>query len=180
MSDTTAETVFLGAAMICAACGAYCDYRERRIPNRLTAYSFVLGLALHLALGGWRSLANAALAGVAAGVVFLMFYLAGGMGGGDVKLMAAVGACAGMSHVAALLITTAIAGGAFAVAVALFAGRLRQTLRNVVILLEHHRSAGMRPHPDLNLGSSHAFRLPYGIAIGAGTTMTFIGALLGK
>ena len=178
MTDTAAEMVYLGAAVVCAFSGAVCDYRWRRIPNRLTASSFLLGLVLHLLLGGWRSMAGAALAGLGAGGAFLLFYLAGGMGGGDVKLMAAVGACAGLSHVAAVLVATAIAGGVFAVALALVAGRFRQTLLNVVKLLSHHGTAGLRPHPDLNLGNSHALRLPYGIAIGAGTAITLFCALL--
>ena len=180
MTDTAVETVYLGAAVVCAFSGAVCDYRCRRIPNRLTAFSFLLGLVLHLLLGGWRSLASATLASLAAGGAFLLFYLAGGMGGGDVKLMAAVGACAGMSHVAAILVATAIAGGVFALALALVAGRLRQTLVNVVKVLSHHGSLGLRPHPDLNLGNSRALRLPYGIAIGAGTAMTLFSALVGQ
>jgi prepilin peptidase CpaA len=166
--------------VVCAFSGAFCDYRSRRIPNWLTASSILLGLGLHLLFGGWRSLASATLAGLAAGGAFLLFYLAGGMGGGDVKLMTAVGACAGVSHVAAILIATALVGGVFALALALVAGRLRQTVLNVMKLLSHHGSAGLQPHPDLNLRNSHALRLPYGIAIGAGAVMTLIGALLGQ
>lgn len=180
MSDTSAETVYLGAALACAFGGACFDYRSRRIPNWLTASSTLLGLALHALLGGWRGISTAMLAGLAAGMAFLLFYVAGGMGGGDVKLITAVGACAGLSHVAAILIATAIAGGIFAVALALVAGRLRQTLSNVVKLVSHHGSAGLQPHPDLNLGNSRALRLPYGIAIGAGTAMTLLGVWLGQ
>jgi len=178
VADITTETVYLGAAVVCAFGGAICDYRSRRIPNWLTGSSIGLGLMLHLVLDGWRSLASAMLAGLAAGGVFLVFYLAGGMGGGDVKLITAVGSCAGLSHVAAILIATAIAGGIFAVVLALAAGRLKQTLANVAKLLSHHGSAGLHPHPDLNVQNSRTLRLPYGMAIGAGTAMTLVGALL--
>jgi len=178
VADINAETVYLGAAAACAFSGAICDYRSRRIPNWLTGSSILLGLALHLVLGGWRSLASALLAGLAAGGAFLLFYLAGGMGGGDVKLITAVGSCAGLSHVAAILIATAIAGGIFAIALALVAGRLKQTLSNVAKLLSHHGSVGLQPHPDLNVQNSRSLRLPYGMAIGAGTAMTLFGALL--
>jgi prepilin peptidase CpaA len=180
MADTTAETIYLGAAVICALGGAFCDYRSRRIPNWLTTPSTLLGLALHALLGGWRGVGTAMLAGLAAGMAFLSFYLAGGMGGGDVKLMTAVGACAGLSHVAAILIATALVGGLFAVVLALVAGRLRQTIFNVVLLLFHHGSAGLQPHPELNLTSSRALRLPYGVSIGAGTAITLFGVLLGQ
>ena len=178
MADITAETVYLGAAVLCACAGAYCDYRSRRIPNWLTASATLLGVLLHGALGGWRSMGSAALGGLVAGMAFLFFYVAGGMGGGDVKLMGAVGACAGLGHVVAILIATALMGGIFAVVVALAAGRLRQTLANVIKLVVHHGSAGLRPHPEINLENSRAVRLPYGIAIGAGTAVTLFGVLL--
>ena len=154
MTNTTTEMVYLGAAVVCACCGAICDYRTRRIPNWLTGSSILLGLVLHLALGGWRSTTSAVLAGLAGGGAFLLFYLAGGMGGGDVKLITAVGSCAGLSHVAAILITTAIVGGIFALALALVAGRLKQTVLNVAKLLSHHGSAGLQPHSDINIQNS--------------------------
>jgi prepilin peptidase CpaA len=180
MADTTAETIYLTAAVICAVGGACSDYRSRRIPNWLTASSTLFALILHALLGGWRSMGTAMLAGLAAGMAFLLFYLAGGMGGGDVKLMTAVAVCAGLSHVAAILIATALIGGIFALVLALAAGRLRQTVSNVVKLLSHHGTAGLRPHPDLNLGNTRALRLPYGIAIGAGTAITLFSVLLGR
>jgi prepilin peptidase CpaA len=179
MADTTAETIFLGVAVMCAVGGAYWDCRSRRIPNWLTASSILVALVLHALLGGWRGMATAMLAGLTAGMAFLMFYVVGGMGGGDVKLITAVAACAGLSHVAAILFASAIVGGIFAVVLAVVGGRLRQTLANVVQLLLHHSSAGLRPHPVLNLGNAQALRLPYGVAIGAGTAITLVGVLLG-
>jgi len=180
LADINAETVYLGAAVLCAFSGAICDYRFRKIPNWLTGSSILLGLVLHLVLGDWRSLSSAAFAGLAGGGAFLLFYLAGGMGGGDVKLITAVSSCAGLSHVAAILIATAIAGGIFALALAVIAGQLKQTVSNAARLLAHHGSVGLKPHPDLNVQNSRALRLPYGIAIGAGTAMTMFGALLGQ
>ncbi len=180
MVDITTDTIYLTAAVSCAVGGAYCDYRSRQIPNSLTATSTLLALVLHALLGGWRGVGTAALAGLAAGSVFLVFYLAGGMGGGDVKLIAAVAACAGPSHVVGILITTALVGGIFATVLALVSGQLRKTLLNVLTLLSHHRSAGLTPHPDLNLENSRALRLPYGIAIGAGTILTLFSVLRGQ
>jgi prepilin peptidase CpaA len=179
MADTRAETIYLAAALICAAGGACSDYRRRRIPNAWTAPCAIAGLLLHGWLGGWREMATALLAASLAGTVFLLFYLAGGMGGGDVKLIAAVSACAGLSHVAAILIATALMGGVFALVVALAARRLRQTLANVGRLLAHHGGSGLQPHPELNLAHSQAHRLPYGLAIAAGTALTFSAAWLG-
>ena len=49
----------------------------------------------------------------------VIFHIAGGMGAGDVKLMAAVGCLAGLPHVTFLLVFTAIAGGVMGVGLAL-------------------------------------------------------------
>ena len=55
----------------------------------------LFGLLLHLTLGGWRQLGTAAAAGLVCGLIFLLFHLAGGMGGGDVKLITAAGCMRG-------------------------------------------------------------------------------------
>ena len=90
------DTTFVGMSFVSAGIGAWSDVRTRRIPNWLTGSSILVGLVLHLVLGGWRSLGSAALAGLLAGAVFLVFHLAGGMGAGDVKLMTAVSVLAGL------------------------------------------------------------------------------------
>lgn len=180
MANINTETLYLAAAVVCGFAGAICDFRSRRIPNWLTGPSVLLGLLLHLVLGGWRSIFTAALAGLIAGAAFLFFYLAGGMGGGDVKLITAVGCCAGLSHVTGILIATALAGGIFALVLALVARQLKHTLCNVTQVLLHHASVGLQPHPDLNVHNPRTLRLPYGVAIGAGAAMTLCGALLSQ
>ena len=57
-----------------------------------------------------------------------MFFM-GGMGGGDVKLMAAIAAFARIGRLAELLLATALAGGVFAVVMAVARGALGSTLR---------------------------------------------------
>jgi prepilin peptidase CpaA len=139
-----------------------------------------LGLGLHLVTGGWISLATALLAGVVAGGVFLVFFLSGGMGGGDVKLIAAVCCCAGLPQVGWILIATAIAGGVMAIALALVSGRLRETVSNIGTLIFHHSSVGLGPHPKLNIQNANTLRLPYGIAICAGVTITLLSVIQGR
>ena len=76
------------------------DVARRKIANWIPCSAFVAGLILQTVQGGWRG-AGAALAGTAAGAgVFLIFYLLGGMGGGDVKLMAGFGAVLGVQTAA--------------------------------------------------------------------------------
>jgi prepilin peptidase CpaA len=166
------DLTYPATATAWALVGSVFDVKSRRIPNFVTLPAFLFGLALHLALGGWRQLLTAFAAGIICGLVFLLFYLAGGMGAGDVKLITAVGCIAGMSHIAYLLVLTAISGGVMAIALALARGRLQETLANVGAIASHHSQEGLQPHPDLNLSNAATLRLPYALAIAGGSMLT--------
>ena len=92
------EMIYPAVAVTTALLGAAFDLKSRRIPNFITGPALLLGLSLHLALDGWRGLLAAFAAVLLCGAIFLLFYLAGGMGAGDVKLIAAVGCIAGVSN----------------------------------------------------------------------------------
>ena len=172
MTHLQPELTYPAAATACALVGSFFDVKSRRIPNFITFPSFLLGLCLHLALGGWRQLLSALAAGVICGLVFLVFYIAGGMGAGDVKLIMAVGCIAGLSHIAYLLVLTALCGGVMAVGLALARGKLQETFLNVGEIAAHHSHAGLQPHPDLNLSNVQTLRLPYALAIAGGSLLT--------
>lgn len=167
------STIFLPAACAFALVAAVCDIRNRRIPNLLTGPALVFGLGLHVYVDGMRGLLSAGGAFLVCGAIFLVFYLAGGMGAGDVKLMAAVGCIAGLTSTAELLVLTSLAGGVMAVCFAMMRGSLKQTLANVAVLAAHHAQAGPTPHPEINVKSAGGLRLPYGVAIAAGCLATF-------
>jgi prepilin peptidase CpaA len=117
-------------------------------------------------------LGTAAAAGLFCGLIFLLFHLAGGMGGGDVKLITAVGCIAGLSLIGPLLILTSLAGGVMAVVLALYHRRLKETLLNMYALVVHHGTVGLAPHPELNVGNAQTLRLPYALAIAAGSALS--------
>ena len=98
------------------------------------------------------------------------------MGAGDVKLMAAAAAMAGLENTAMLLVYTSLAGGAMAVLLAMRRGRLRQTVANVAGLMAHHGEHGLKPHEELNVRNETTLRLPYGVAIAAGCLLTLYAA----
>jgi prepilin peptidase CpaA len=166
------EFMYPAVASLGAITGSVFDVKSRRIPNFITLPGCLLGLLLHLMFGGWRQCLTSALAGLICGAIFLLFYVAGGMGAGDVKMIAAVGCIAGLPNVAYLLVLTALSGGVMAIGLALFRGRLKETLGNVGALASHHTQQGLTPHPELNVLNQSTLRLPYGLAIAAGAVLT--------
>jgi prepilin peptidase CpaA len=172
MDALSQQLIFTGGSLLCASVGSVHDVRERRIPNLLTGPAILAALALHAISGGWGEFAGSALAGLIAGAIFLIFFLAGGMGAGDVKLMVAVGCFTGLSPLLMVLISTVISGAVFALAIGVYTGRLHETLRNVGELLLHHSRQGLKPHPDLNLTNARTLRLPFALPIAAGCLFT--------
>jgi prepilin peptidase CpaA len=172
MGKLNAEVVYASCSVLCALIGAAYDLTFRRIPNALTLPAMLFGLLLHFTLGGWRQLGTASAAGLLCCLIFLPFHLAGGMGAGDVKLVAAAGSIAGLPLIGNLLIFTALAGGVMALGLALYRRQLKQTLVNICALVVHHRARGLTPHPGLNIGNEQTLRLPYGLAIAAGSTLS--------
>jgi prepilin peptidase CpaA len=172
MSTQLHEMVYATSGLTCATVAALYDLRSRRIPNLITLPAIAFGLLLHLGLGGWGQMLSSAAAGMLCFVVFLIFYVAGGMGAGDVKLMAAMGCLFGLSMVGWLLIMTSLAGGVMALSMAIYRGRLSSTLGNVASIVVHHGTKGLAPHPELNLGNAQSLRLPYGLAILAGSALS--------
>jgi len=155
-----------------AVAGCLHDLRSRRIPNYLTFGSAVLAIAYGTATAGWSGL-GIGLAGWAVGVLlFLPFFLLRGMGGGDVKFLAALGAWLGPTSLLSLTFYTAIAGGVMALVVVLWRRKLQTTFRNVWLLLCHWRVAGVRPLTDVSLDNKDAPRLAYGLPIAVGAMLT--------
>jgi len=103
------------------------DLRSRRIPNWLIASGIAAGLLCGGARAGWPGLGMAS-AGAATGfVLFLVFYLLGGMGAGDIKLLAAFGALLGPAEIFTAAVLAAAAGGLLALA-SLFRSRRAGTI----------------------------------------------------
>jgi len=168
------EILLMLGATVCAIAGAVSDVRSNRIPNWLTYGGLALALTLRAAVGGWRSLEQGVGGILLGGGVFFVFFLVHGIGAGDVKLMAAVGAWVGPHSTLGVLIATALSGGVLALVYMAFYKRVGSTFRNLGALLRFHLRAGVRPHPELNLQGPETIRLPYGLAIAMGTLYLLI------
>jgi len=153
-----------------AACAT--DIRTRRIPNVLTMGAAVAGVTFHALTSGTDG-ALAAGGGWLVGVLlFLPFFALGGMGGGDLKLLAALGAWLGPRETLWLAVYAGLAGGVLGVAVAVSRGYLRTAISNVVMMFGYWSHVGLKPVPGLTLESAGTPRLAYAIPILVGTVAT--------
>ena len=93
------------------------DLARRQIANWIPLAALTAGFGWQIGQSGALGLLYAALGTVTGFSVFLIFYLLGGMGGGDVKLMAGFGALLGFRQVVAAALWVAGVGGVLAVIV---------------------------------------------------------------
>jgi prepilin peptidase CpaA len=159
-------------ALIIGIIACVTDVRHRRIPNLLTFGAAALALVFHGISGGLQGLQTAVFGWLVGTALFLPFFLLGGMGGGDVKLLAALGAWMGPADAVWLAIYASIAGGVLAVIVALGRGYLTTALRNLRGLLTYWSVVGPRPLASLTLEHGNAPRLAFAVPMLVGTMVT--------
>ena len=91
-------------------------------------------------------------------------------------MMVAVGCLMGLAPLPRMLLTTAFAGAAYGLAVAIRRKTLRQTQANVATIVEHHSREGLKPHPELNVANPETVRLPFALPIAAGCVAAVWGS----
>jgi prepilin peptidase CpaA len=168
--------VFQVVLLLMVAIAAVYDIRFRRIPNWLVLTGLMLGLGLNTFWFQWRG-ARTALLGI--GLAFLIYfplYVLRGMGAGDVKLMAAIGAIVGPVYWFGIFIVSSLLGGAVAIILLLSRGRLLNSLWNIGFLFQRLLSL-QAPYAreELDISSPRSIKLPHGVAI-AGGSVIFLAA----
>jgi prepilin peptidase CpaA len=173
------RTGILMLLLIAAAC---LDVKRNRIPNWLVfagaGFALVyngVGFGLfdnHFSIpflrdNGWL----VALKGLGVGLfAFLPIYLLRAMGAGDVKLMAMVGVFLGPWNTLYAVLATLIAGGLLAIGFLLWAGTGRRALQNIALILRGTMLTAPAGFVDVQIApGTSAGKLPYGVAIAAGT-----------
>jgi len=170
--------ILVSVGLFVAACVGV-DLRARRIPNGLSMTGIAAGIALNGLCFGPRGV-GASLAGCVLVVGLLLApFAAGGIGGGDVKMMAALGALLGPRLGVASLLVGMILGG-IVMAVHL-ARRGELGVRTVRIATMVHAAAVTGSIEPLRVSATAAdtIALPYSIPLGLGTLVVSALAVTG-
>ena len=161
MNQVAASTALLALILLAGVS----DLRTRRIPNALTVTALGIALALRGATGV-EPLASGLAGASIAFATAVPLVLLGGLGGGDAKMLAAVGAFLGPAGLPSMLIVTALVGGAMGAFAVARRGAFGATVTRCRAILAS--PFGMSTEPLPRLGAPGAIAIPYGVAIGAG------------
>jgi prepilin peptidase CpaA len=152
--------VRIGVVLLVSLGAGLWDWQVRKIPNWLSLAGIVAGFLLNdwrFALGGL---------GLALAIHLPLFALRA-TGGGDVKLMAALGALLGFEQWLRVFLISAVLGGVVALALVLWRGVAGETMKRVWFVL---RSLGRgvapyREKAELDVSSGLGRSLPRGVVV---------------
>jgi len=169
--------IVVATIVFISMCVAF-DVRTLRIPNLVTGPAILLGLAANGWMSGWSGLAASAIGfAVAVGLLLLPFAL-GGIGGGDVKMMGAVGALLGPALTLQSLLVGLMAGGCFAAVHLARKSRLREKLfATAHMFVQATMTQSLEPL-RAPASAPGAIVLPYSVPLGLGTMIAIVIALV--
>lgn len=160
---------------------AYTDITAGKVYNRYTFPALFSGLILNYWIGGWdngKTNLEASMTGMAfGGGIFILFYYYGVMGGGDLKLVTAIGALKGFPFILWAIFYTSLVGAVFALLHMIWRGQLLKGLRESVTMAFRFKRKEMTEE-ELKGTEAARERIPYGVAISIGTMWAFFNANL--
>lgn len=161
-----------GIAATALVVATYTDLRDGKIYNKLTFPCIIIGFLLNTLFSGfagsWQAISGVGAAFLIA--IALTFTLGPALGGGDIKLLAVMGALRGPEFVLWTALFTALAGGVLVLVPLLRRRILAYTLRNLGWNL--YRKCVLREEVDLAEGSRGG-KQPFSVAILAGAVVAF-------
>jgi prepilin peptidase CpaA len=166
MSAVNPDTVPAVVVTVAVICGAICDIRGFRLPNQLTLPLILSGLLWHLACGATDGALRSGCGLLLACLPLLPAWSAGGMGAGDVKLMAGIGAWLGAMFALQVLILAGLSGWIY--------HRLRRSAQTIPLQcsLQH-----MSIEQALQIPTQRSQLLPFGVMIACGTLVQLLWAV---
>jgi len=160
--------------VLTVAFGAAFDVGTRRIPNFITVGGLFVALVLRFSFGGVDALVGGLLGALLAFMLTFPLFMLRSMGGGDVKLLTAVGAFLGPYNTFIALLATALVGGVLAIAVSLHKRRLGASLVGTFTVMRGlalKAISGGELDAVPTLETQGAVTVPYGVAIAVGAVI---------
>jgi prepilin peptidase CpaA len=159
--------------VIVLAVATFTDLRSRRIPNWLVLPFLVIGIAVSAWMHGWHGIGQS-FEGLGLGLLIYGFlFWMGGMGAGDVKLAAAIGAWIGPDQLFIALVITGLAGGVMVLCWAAFGGFSKDLFNGTANLIFGWKKRGKFRDPEMVLANPRKRKIPYAPAIAIGTLISF-------
>ncbi|HTW91246.1 MAG TPA: A24 family peptidase [bacterium] len=171
MTGTTYIAVDVFALLLLVLC-AYWDIRYRKIPNWATLPSIVLGFGMSCMFHGWGGTKASGLGFLFGFASLLVLFVLGWMGGGDVKLMAAVGALKGYPFVVSALFYSLIVALVIGIVLLIWNRKAWRTFKSLFFVVGS-RVSRLVPKQDINRQETQ--KIPFGLAIVVGTVFAMIG-----
>ena len=164
-------SLYLSVLLVLMA--AFFDLRYQKIPNWMTFPFTLTGIFTSWLFYGSSGLQFSLLGLITGFFLLFFFYLLGGMGAGDVKLLSAVGSLLGPRLVFYAFVWTALVGGILALGLIIYKKAFRQTFFNLGTLLHAWLvDFGMNPISDFTIHNRSLIKLPYAVPIAIGTILT--------
>ena len=166
---------FVSAVLILAA---WIDGKQLRVPNWLTFPMVFSGLLYSTWIGGWEGFGSGLLGMVVGLACLLPLYAVGGMGAGDVKLMAGIGAWLGAAVTFYSFCVTVVVGAVMALVMVLARNSFRKHYKNFLLIWFEWFTI-RNPRELVKIAAerkSSMFLLPYGIPICIGSIAYFLYA----
>jgi prepilin peptidase CpaA len=148
------------------------DLLWRRIPNFLTFSAFAVAIAVRISFQGWLGLGLALSGALLAPILLVLMHAGKGIGMGDLKLAAAVGAFLGPVLAVITMLVSAVAGGVLAIVWMLKPGGLLAPLFSTFLIGLPFRGKRSGKSSPVAATRSAAATMPYGVAIGIGSFTT--------
>ncbi len=165
----TTQLLMHGVLLIGVIAAGITDVLSSRVPNLITFPLALIGLGFHTFADSGNGILFS-LEGLGLGLaLFMGFYMYGGMGAGDVKLLAAFGAVVGPMNVFVGFILASLLGGLYAVVVMLWHLGLAQTAQRTKVILVS--MVFMKVNVAASLEQTTLPKLRYALVIGLGTLL---------
>lgn len=166
----------LCAVLPCMLYLCWQDCKYRKLSNTMTLGLAGLGLAARVWTGGLSGFCDGLLGGLVCGGFLMIPYMLKSAGGGDVKMLFAAGVITGFRFAFTELLFVSLIGLLVGLIMVCFGlvttARLRHCLR-IVFDWRYDRKKGAENLPKK---TDERTRVPFGVAIAAGTVLTLLYA----